>query len=105
MYGDLFYFTKSNQAIVTCVNPATGEPLLESVRLPELQNLYASPVGAAGRVYFTSREGKTLVIKNQPELQVLAVNELSEGIDASPAIVNREMFLRGKQHLYCLTEQ
>jgi hypothetical protein len=30
---------------------------------------------------------------------VLAVNKLSEGIDASPAIVGRELFLRGHQHL------
>jgi len=31
---------------------------------------------------------------------VLAVNKLSEGIDSSPAIVGRELFLRGHQHLY-----
>jgi len=40
------------------------------------------------------------VLKNQPGLDVLAINQLSEGIDASPAIVGREMFLRGHQHLY-----
>jgi outer membrane protein assembly factor BamB len=65
-----------------------------------LKSIYASPVGAAGRVYITGREGVTLVLKNQPALDVLAINQLSEGIDASPAIVGREMFLRGRQHLY-----
>jgi outer membrane protein assembly factor BamB len=105
LYGDLLYVTKSNVGIMTCLNPASGEPLSESVRLPEMRSLYASPVGAAGRVYFSSREGTTLVIKNQPALEVLAINKLPESIDASPAIVGHEMFLRGKQHLYCLAEE
>ena len=46
-----------------------------------------------------------MVIKNQPELKVLAINKLPEGVDASPAIVGREMFLRGNRHLYCLSEE
>jgi hypothetical protein len=65
-----------------------------------MKSLYASPVGAADRVYLTSREGVTLVIRNQPTLDVLAINKLSEGIDASPAIVGRTLFLRGQRHLY-----
>jgi len=65
-----------------------------------MKSIYASPVGAAGRVYLTSREGVTLVIKNQPALDVLSINKLPEEMDASPAIVGRELFLRGQRHLY-----
>lgn len=97
--------TNSNSAILTCLNPASGETLLDSVRLPEMRRIYASPVGAAGRVYITSREGVTLVMKNQPKLDVLAINKLPEGIDASPAIVGRELFLRGQRHLCKIVEQ
>ena len=100
VYGQQLYLTKANSAILKILNPGTGETLLDSARLPELKSIYASPVGAAGRVYITGREGVTLVLKNQPALEVLAVNKLSEGIDASPAIVGRELFLRGHQHLY-----
>jgi outer membrane protein assembly factor BamB len=105
LYGDLLYLTKSNVGIMTCLNPASGETLSETVRLPEIGNVYASPVGAADRVYFTGREGTTVVIKKQAELEVLAINKLPEGFDASPAIVGREMFLRGNEHLYCLAEE
>jgi hypothetical protein len=42
--------TKSNAAILTCLDPASGETLLGGVRLPEMKSIYASPVGAAGRV-------------------------------------------------------
>jgi hypothetical protein len=33
-------------------------------------------------------------------LDVLGINKLAEGIDASPAIVGRELFLRSQHHLY-----
>jgi len=102
LYEGLLYFTKSNNAVLTCVDPASGDVLAGPTRLPQLQNIYASPLGAAGRVYYTSREGVTLVAKNQPRLEVLAVNRLEEGLDASPVAVDRELFLRGSRHLYCL---
>jgi hypothetical protein len=72
------------------------------VRLPSLSSIYSSPVGAAGRVYITGRDGTTLVIKNQPKLEVLSVNQLGEGIDASLAPVDREIFIRSSGHLYCV---
>ena len=62
-------------------------------------------MGAHGGIYFISREGVTLVIKDQPELEVLAENHLDDGFDASPAVVGRELFLRGKKHLYCFTKE
>jgi len=100
VYGRHLFLTKSNLAILKVLDPASGETLLDNVRLPEMKSMYASPVGAAGRVYLVSREGVTLVIKNQPTLDVLGINKLTEGIDASPAIVGRELFLRGQRHLY-----
>jgi outer membrane protein assembly factor BamB len=100
VYGEQLFLTKSNLPILKILKPASGENWLENARLPELKSIYASPVGAAGRVYITSREGVTLVIRNQSTLDVLAINKLSEGIDASPAIVGRELFIRGQRHLY-----
>lgn len=105
LYRDLLFFTKSNNAVLSCVDPATGTVLQAAERLPQLRNLYASPVAAAGRVYYTSREGATLVAKHQATLEVLAVNRLDEGIDASPAIAGSELFLRTSGHLYCVTEE
>ena len=102
LYGERLYFTKVNQAMLSCLNARTGEPLMESVRLPNLRELYASPLGAADRIYFVGRDGTTLVIKNQPKLEVLAVNRLDDPMDASPAAVGRQLFLRSKKRLYCI---
>lgn len=105
LYGDMLYFNKLNNAVLTCLDAKTGKPILESVRLPSLFNIYASPVGAADRIYLTARDGTTLVIKRSATLEVLATNKLDDLIDASPAIAGKQLFLRGQKHLYCLEAQ
>ena len=101
LYGDMLYFNKLNSAVLTCLDAKTGKPILESIRLPSLTNIYASPVGAADRIYFVARDGTTLVLKRSATLEVLATNKLDDAIDASPAIVGTQLFLRGQRHLYC----
>lgn len=105
LYENVLYFTRSNSAVLSCLNATTGEPRIEGVRLPGLSSLYASPVGAAGRVYFVGRSGTTVVIKHRPKLEILATNKLDDPIDASPVIVGKQMFLRGKTHLYCIAAE
>jgi outer membrane protein assembly factor BamB len=104
LYGDKIYFTQMNNAILSCVEAKTGRALIEGERLPELGSLYASPVGAAERIYFVDREGTTLVIRRGSKLEVLATNRIDDRVDASPAISGRQLFLRGSRHLYCLEE-
>jgi outer membrane protein assembly factor BamB len=102
LYGKRLFFTRANQAILSCLDAKTGKPLAEGARLPELSQIYASPLGAADRIYVVGRDGTTVVFKNQPELEVLAVNRLDDPIDASPAAVGGDLFLRSKKRLYCI---
>jgi outer membrane protein assembly factor BamB len=104
LYDGRLFFTQSNEGILSCVEAATGKTLIERTRLPGISQAYASPIGAAGRVYFTSRRGGFLVIKNADKLEVLAENKLDDEFDASPAIVGKELYLRGKKFLYCVAE-
>jgi hypothetical protein len=84
---------------------ATGEPVLGPVRLGSVADVYASPVAAAGRVYVVGRDGATEVLSHGSKYEVLAVNELTDTpFDATPALVDRELFLRGATHLYCIVE-
>ena len=104
LYDGVLYFTQSNQGILTSVEVATGDIGLERTRLTQVSKLYASPVGAAGRVYITGRNGKTLVIKNSNQFEVLATNPLDDEFNASPALAGKQMFLRGRKFLYCLED-
>ena len=62
LYGELLVFTASNRGLLSCLDAKTGEPLIDRKRLEGITNIYASPVAAADRIYFTSREGNTVVI-------------------------------------------
>ena len=79
-----------------------GTPRYQVQRIEGVPNVFASPVGAAGRVYVVGREGTTAVLKDGPSFEVIATNTLDDHFDASPALVDREMFLRGMKYLYCL---
>ena len=105
LYDDTLYFLKHNSGVLSSLNARTGEQHYTQMRLKELADVYASPVGAANRVYIVGREGVTVVLEHGPEFKVLAVNVLEEGFDASPAVVDREIYLRGKRHLYCIAEE
>jgi outer membrane protein assembly factor BamB len=98
----LIYVTKSRDAVLSILEAKTGNPLVHQKRLPGLGVLYASPVAAAGRLYYTDRNGTTVVIKQGTDAEVLATNHLGEGVDASPAVAGNQMFLRGEKHLFCL---
>ena len=104
LYGDKLYFFANNNGILSCFNTKTGEPLIDAERITELAGVYASPVGASGKVFLLGRTGGGMVLKNTGKMDVLAKNQLDEKFDASPAIVGKEMFLRGHQFLYCISE-
>jgi outer membrane protein assembly factor BamB len=105
LYDGKLYVFSGNNAVVTCFDAKTGKVLIDSKRLEDLEGVYASPVGAAGRVYFVGRNGATVVAKNEAPLEVLAANSLDDRIDASPAVAGKELFLRGQQYLYCIAEK
>jgi len=105
LYGKSLYFLRHYQGILSRVATDTGEERHGPFRLDGIRNIYASPVGAANRVYITDRDGITLVISHNDEPKVIAMNRLNDRFSASAAIVGKEMFLRGEKYLYCLAEK
>jgi len=99
LVGGGLYFLKSNSGILTSLDAASGTPRF-SERLEALPNVYASPVAADGRIYVVGREGAAVVLAAGPQLKVLATNRLDDAFDASPALVDGELYLRGAKHLY-----
>lgn len=104
LYGDALYFIYHYQGILTRLHATTGEERPGPIRLGGLGNVYASPVGAAGRVYITGLDGATLVITHEDNPKALALNVLEDRFSASAAIAGNELFLRGEQYLYSIAE-
>jgi outer membrane protein assembly factor BamB len=96
------YFHKGKTGVLSCLDAATGELHYGASRIPGINSTYASPMAAGGHVYLTGRSGTTVVIKDSDELQIVATNSVGEGVDATPAPVDGELFIRGEEHLFCI---
>lgn len=104
IYDGVLYFLKTNNGLLSAFDAATGKPHYQVQRLEKAPNVFASPVGAAGRIYIAGRDGTTVVLKHGRTFEVLAENTLDDGFDASPALVDRELYLRGYRHLYAISQ-
>jgi outer membrane protein assembly factor BamB len=104
LYDDALYYLHHFQGVLLRVNARTGEDQPGPMRLDGLRNVFASPVAAAGRVYITDVDGRTVVIRHADEPRVLALNQLDDAFSASPVIVGPDLFLRGERHLYRIAQ-
>jgi tetratricopeptide (TPR) repeat protein/outer membrane protein assembly factor BamB len=108
LVSDTLYFLHHYQGFLARVSARTGAQPERAFRLEDVDDVYASPVSAAGRVYVTDRSGLTVVLRHVAagggELEVLARNRLEDCFSASAALAGRELFLRGERSLYCLAQ-
>ncbi len=102
LYDGILYLLKSNSGILSAFEASSGKPHYHTQRLEGLPEVFSSPVGAGGRVYITGRDGVTLVLRSGKTYEVLATNRLDDGFDASPALVDNAIYLRGYRSLYCI---
>jgi hypothetical protein len=102
LYDDLLFFCQRTSGIVTCLDPKTGQPHYSEQRLEGITGVYGSPIGVKDRIYVPGQNGMVVVLEKSKTLNVLASNKLEDGFDASPAVVGDELYLRGRQHLYCI---
>lgn len=104
LYGDTLYFLRHNQGVLSALNAKTGEQRDGPFRLSGMFDIFASPVGAANRVYITARNGATLVFSHGENPKALALNRLNDSFSASAALAGDELYLRGLRSLYCIAK-
>jgi outer membrane protein assembly factor BamB len=86
--------------IATCVDAKTGKPHWTQ-RLGG--KFSASPLAAAGRIYFQDEDGKATVVQAGRDFKQLSTNQVAgDGIRtfASYAVVDNAILLRSETHLY-----
>ena len=105
LYDGWLYYLRHYQGVLSRVNAKTGDEPSGPFRLGSVFNIYSSPVAAAGRIYVTDRNGKTLVMSNDAEPKALTLNKLDDRFSASAALVGDAIFLRGEKFLYCIGEK
>ena len=98
--GKYFYIV-NDKGITWCLNANTGETIWGPERI-EMGIYSSSPVLADGKIYITSEDGITTVMKAGPNFEILARNNLDDYSLSSVAISEGQLFLRTAQHLYCI---
>lgn len=99
---DDLVFMIDDGGIASCLEAKTGT---EVWRERVGGNCSASPICAAGRIYFCNEEGKTTVVEASRQFRKLGENTLPGGYMASPAAAGRALFLRSKTHLARIEER
>jgi len=102
LYDGILYFLKGNTGVLSAFDAKSGRPHYQLQRIEPTPNVFASPVGADGKVIILGQEGAAAVLKHGPTYEVLATNKLDDRFDASPALVEGEIYLRGYRYLYCV---
>ncbi|MBP3954618.1 PQQ-binding-like beta-propeller repeat protein [Gemmata sp. G18] len=93
-------FLVDDSGVASCWDVKTGKPFWKE-RLSGKKH-HASAIAADGRIYLTSSEGITFVLKAGEEFELLAKNPLGEPVFASPAFSDGDIFIRGTKHLWCI---
>ena len=65
----------------------------------------SSPVLVDGKIYVTSEDGITTVMKAGPEFGVIAENDLESYTLPSVAVSQGQLFLRTEDFLYCIGQK
>ncbi len=102
--GGIGYFCYDN-GVLSAFQLSTGERLYQQRLGAGSSGFTSSPVAAGGKLYITSEDGHTYVLKLGSQYQLLGENELGEQVMASPAISDGVLFLRGRSHLYAIGEK
>ncbi len=98
---DNYLFTTMTNGQVHCLEVATGNIMWTE----NLGKQYSSSVLANGLVYMPNDEGVITVIKPGTEFNMVAQNSIGEKMNASPAISNGRIYLRGDKHIYCIGDK
>jgi outer membrane protein assembly factor BamB len=98
--GTLLYVV-TDKGLLYCMDLATGKTHYGPERL-RMGTYSSSPLLADGKLYLTSEDGVTSVVKAGTGFELLAENVLDEFTLSSPAAASGQLFIRTSGHLYAI---
>ena len=99
LYRGVMYLMKEG-GIVSSLDPASGQVLKQGRTPQALEEYYASPVAADGKIFLVSASGKVTVLKADAQWEIIATNDLGEEVWATPAIAGGNLYIRTRNALY-----
>jgi len=96
--GELVFLVNSG-GLVVCYEVRDGQRVWDK----DLgTHFLASPVLAGDRVYLLSDSGEMFVFRADRQFELVGRGEVGEPCEASPAFQHGRLFIRTKNHLFCI---
>lgn len=92
----------SGYGTITCYTAKDGKLLWK--RDVSEAGFWSSPTLAGNTVYLTDKAGKTFIFELADQYALSGTGQLGERVDACPAFADSCIYMRGKQHLFCIGE-
>ena len=102
LYGDLLYVV-NNSGILAAYEAKTGNRIYQQ-RIEGGGSFTASPVAAAGNLYFPTEDGDVYVVKAGPKYEFVAKNPMGEPMLSTPAWAGDILIIRGERHLFAVAQ-
>lgn len=97
---DKYLFVSTGNGDVACYDAQKGDTLWTKY----LQEpFYASPVIADEKVYLLDRSGKMHIIKADSKFSLISEATLGERADCTPAFSDKNIYIRGRKSIYCIS--
>jgi len=96
-----YFYVVDDKGIVYCLDAKTGAEVYGGKRIKP-GTYSASPTLADGKIYITSEDGLTSVIKAGPQFEVIAENNVNDYCLSTIAVSDGQLFLRTAQALWCI---
>jgi outer membrane protein assembly factor BamB len=88
--------------VLVVFDAKTGDKKYEQRLAGATDAFTASPVANNGKVYSASEDGQVFVLAAGPKYEVLAMNEMSTPVLATPAISDGRLLLRTQDQLIAI---
>jgi outer membrane protein assembly factor BamB len=94
-------FIATSYGVLVCYDAKSGEKYWE---YEPGEGFYSSPMVAEDKLYITDMGGTTYIVKVEKEFILISKSTLGEEVVSTPAFANGRIYIRGKNHLYCIGE-
>jgi len=95
-----YLFIATGTGDVACYDAMKGDTLWTKYFSDQF---YASPIVADEKVWLLDRAGVMHIVNAGPEYQLIAESPLGEPSDCTPAFSDKNIFIRGRNNIYCIS--
>lgn len=98
--NDQYLFLATGVGDVVCYDAMKGDTLWTHYFMDQF---YASPIIAGGKLFLLDRSGLMHVVSAGPEFHLIAESPLGEPSDCTPAFSEGMIYIRGRNNIYCIS--